>query len=117
MSADQKVVDIGALRSLGEAIVNGYRKRVYHMAGTSRSITSSADPDQPPICANVSDLLTDRLGAFRARGYVDQQLPSGDSGVNTDGLAQPVQENASANKSHCLPVTFPMLSKKLALGD
>jgi hypothetical protein len=78
MNADQKVGVIGALRSLGEAAVNAYRERDCHTAGTSRSIPSSADPDHPPIRANVSDLVTDRLGAFRARGYVDQRRLSRD---------------------------------------
>jgi hypothetical protein len=76
MIADQKVVVVDALRSIGAAVLDGYRKRVYRVAGTSRSVASSAHSDYLPIRANVSGLLTDRLEAFRARGYVDQQRPS-----------------------------------------
>jgi hypothetical protein len=114
MIADQKVVVVGALRSIGAAVLDGYRKRVYHVAGTSRSIASSAHSDYLPIRANVSGSLTDRLGSVPSSWIRRSTTPFGGTRVNADGVTQPVQENASANKSHCLPVTFPTLSKKLA---
>ncbi|MDE4915169.1 SDR family oxidoreductase [Methylobacterium sp. 092160098-2] len=75
MSVDRKVAVItGASRGLGESIVKAYRERDYRVVGTSRSITSSNDPDFLAIPGDIADPETGKrviAAALERFGQVD----------------------------------------------
>ncbi|MET4220761.1 hypothetical protein ABIB00_005993 [Bradyrhizobium sp. LB14.3] len=86
MNTDQKVVVItGASGGLGEAIVDGYRSRDYHVVATSRSIAPSCDPGCLVIRGDIADPETGRRvieSALERFGRVDTL-------INTAGIFIP----------------------------